>query len=77
MRFAEEADNSIKVTFLDPQGKEIKTVEGNEGDDLLSIAHEYDIDLEGALLPLSLTQAPASALSLAPRATSYWKRTTL
>merc|ERR1712130_640737 len=38
----------IKVTFLDPQGKEIKTVEGNEGDDLLSIAHEYDIDLEGA-----------------------------
>lgn len=26
----------------------MKTVSANEGDDLLSIAHEYDIDLEGA-----------------------------
>lgn len=25
----------------------IRTVEANEGDDLLGIAHEYDIDLEG------------------------------
>jgi len=38
----------IKVTFRDSKGKDIKTVEGNDGDDLLSIAHEYDIDLEGA-----------------------------
>lgn len=26
----------------------IKTIEGNEGDDILSLAHEHDIDLEGA-----------------------------
>ena len=38
----------IKVTFRDSQGKDIKTVEANDGDDILSIAHEYDIDLEGA-----------------------------
>lgn len=38
----------IKVKFVDSKGHEIKTVECNEGDDLLTIAHEYDIDLEGA-----------------------------
>ncbi|KAG6819627.1 hypothetical protein H0H93_010047 [Arthromyces matolae] len=38
----------IKVHFQDSKGNLIKTVEANEGDDLLSIAHEYDIDLEGA-----------------------------
>lgn len=38
---------SIKVIFRDHKGNDIKTVEGNEGDDLLSLAHEYDVDLEG------------------------------
>ncbi|KAF8062489.1 ferredoxin [Lyophyllum atratum] len=38
----------IKVHFKDSKGNLIRTVEGNEGDDLLSLAHEYDIDLEGA-----------------------------
>ncbi|KAL5520637.1 YAH1 [Sanghuangporus sanghuang] len=38
----------IKVTFKDSKGTILKTVEANEGDDILSIAHEYDIDLEGA-----------------------------
>lgn len=38
----------IKVNFIDSKGTPIKTVEVNAGDDLLSIAHEYDIDLEGA-----------------------------
>lgn len=38
----------IKVTFRDSKGGDIKTVEANEGDDLLSVAHEYDVDLEGA-----------------------------
>ena len=33
--------------FKDAKGTLIKTVEANEGDDLLGIAHEYDIDLEG------------------------------
>lgn len=37
----------IKVHFKDSKGNLIKTVEANEGDDLLAIAHEYDIDLEG------------------------------
>ncbi|KDQ54113.1 hypothetical protein JAAARDRAFT_38727 [Jaapia argillacea MUCL 33604] len=38
----------IKVHFKDAKGTLIKTIEANEGDDLLSIAHEHDIDLEGA-----------------------------
>jgi hypothetical protein len=37
----------IKVHFKDSKGALLKTVEANEGDDILSIAHEYDIDLEG------------------------------
>ena len=41
---------SIKVTFRDHKGTDIKTIEGNEGDDLLSLAHEYDVDLEGKCL---------------------------
>lgn len=42
-----EADSSIKVVYTDSKGNTIKTIEGNEGDDLLSLAHEHDIDLEG------------------------------
>ncbi|KIP01583.1 hypothetical protein PHLGIDRAFT_131195 [Phlebiopsis gigantea 11061_1 CR5-6] len=38
----------IKVHWKDSKGNLIKTTEGNEGDDLLSLAHEHDIDLEGA-----------------------------
>ncbi|KAJ6576583.1 ferredoxin [Mycena vulgaris] len=38
----------IKIHFKDAKGSLVKTVEANEGDDLLSIAHEHDIDLEGA-----------------------------
>ncbi|EJT53215.1 hypothetical protein A1Q2_03551 [Trichosporon asahii var. asahii CBS 8904] len=34
------------VHFVDSKGNPIKTIEGNEGDDLLSLAHEYDVDLE-------------------------------
>ncbi|KAJ3561845.1 hypothetical protein NP233_g9944 [Leucocoprinus birnbaumii] len=36
----------IKVHFKDSKGNLLKTVEANEGDDLLGVAHEYDIDLE-------------------------------
>jgi ferredoxin-2, mitochondrial len=39
----------IKLNFKDSKGALIKTVEANEGDDILSIAHEHDIDLEGGL----------------------------
>lgn len=35
------------MRFEDSKGNEIKTVEGNEGDNLLLLAHEYDVDLEG------------------------------
>ncbi|KAH9058033.1 2Fe-2S ferredoxin-type domain-containing protein [Lactarius deliciosus] len=38
----------VKLHFRDSKGQLIKTVEANEGDDILSIAHEHDIDLEGA-----------------------------
>jgi len=37
----------IQVHFKDAKGNLLKTVEANEGDDLLGVAHEYDIDLEG------------------------------
>jgi hypothetical protein len=38
---------SIKINFKDHKGILLKAVEANEGDDVLSIAHEHDIDLEG------------------------------
>jgi hypothetical protein len=38
----------ITLHFKDAKGNPLKTVEANEGDDILSIAHEHDIDLEGA-----------------------------
>jgi hypothetical protein len=40
----------IKLHFRDSKGQLVKTVEANEGDDILSIAHEHDIDLEGTIL---------------------------
>ncbi|KAI0824482.1 2Fe-2S ferredoxin-type domain-containing protein [Trametes gibbosa] len=43
-----EPGTGIKVHFKDAKGNLIRTVEANEGDDILGIAHEYDIDLEGA-----------------------------
>ncbi|CAE6388085.1 unnamed protein product [Rhizoctonia solani] len=41
-------DRSIKVHFKDSKGELLKTVECNEGDNILDLAHEHDIDLEGA-----------------------------
>ncbi|KIJ62103.1 hypothetical protein HYDPIDRAFT_136616 [Hydnomerulius pinastri MD-312] len=38
----------IKLHFQDHKGTPIKTIEASEGDDILSLAHEWDIDLEGA-----------------------------
>ncbi|KAN0094907.1 2Fe-2S ferredoxin-type domain containing protein [Tylopilus felleus] len=38
----------ITLHFKDHKGNFIKTIEANEGDDILSLAHEWDIDLEGA-----------------------------
>lgn len=54
----------IKVIFRDSKGTDIKTVEVNEGDDLLSIAHEYDIELEGELFSLSYQYRPETMMNL-------------
>jgi len=43
----------INVIFRNSKGQDIKTVECNEGDDLLSLAHEHDVDLEGVCTPLA------------------------
>lgn len=39
--------SAIRVTYVTSDGKE-QTVEGKEGQDLMRLAHEHDIDLEGA-----------------------------
>jgi hypothetical protein len=44
---------SLKLHFRDSKGQLMKTVEANDGDDILSIAHEHDIDLEGAISVIS------------------------
>ncbi|KAH9962113.1 2Fe-2S ferredoxin-type domain-containing protein [Russula dissimulans] len=43
-----EPGTGLKLHFRDSKGQLIKTVEAHVGDDILSIAHEHDIDLEGA-----------------------------
>ncbi|KAG9038992.1 hypothetical protein FRB95_013670 [Tulasnella sp. JGI-2019a] len=43
-----EPGTGITVHFQDSNGNLVKTVEANEGENLLDIAHEHDIDLEGA-----------------------------
>jgi len=42
----------IKLHFQDSKGQPLKTIEAREGDNILDLAHEHDIDLEGTLLPL-------------------------
>lgn len=42
------------MNFKDSKGNLIKTVEASEGDDILGIAHEYDIDLEGLSILMEL-----------------------
>lgn len=41
-------DVSITVHFHDSSNNLIKSIEGNDGDSLLDLAHEHDIDMEGA-----------------------------
>ena len=73
---------SLKLHFRDSKGQLIKTVEANEGDDILSIAHEHDIDLEGAiyhfrliyLTNLHIWQVLVKAPSPAPRVTLFFLR---
>ncbi|KAF8576779.1 ferredoxin, partial [Ramaria rubella] len=43
-----EPGTGIKVHFRDAKGEPLKSIEANEGDNILDLAHEYDVDLEGA-----------------------------
>lgn len=43
-----EPGTGLKITFKDSRGEIIKVVEACEGDDILAIGQEHDIDLEGA-----------------------------
>ncbi|KAF8462475.1 2Fe-2S ferredoxin-type domain-containing protein [Gautieria morchelliformis] len=38
----------ITIHFQDSKGQPVKTIEANDGDNILDLAHEYDVDLEGA-----------------------------
>lgn len=48
---------SIKVHFVDSKKNPIKTIETHEGDDLLHLAHEWDVDLEGVYRVLGVLLA--------------------
>ena len=48
----------IMVTFQKHDGSEKQTVEGNEADDIVDLAWEWEIPIEGWLRPDSLFQAP-------------------
>lgn len=52
------------MTFRDAKGNDIKTIEGNEGDDLLSLAHEHDVDLEGQSSPTPFSITISGALQI-------------
>jgi hypothetical protein len=78
--------SSIKLHFRDSKGRLIKTVEANDGDDILSIAHEHDIELEGTafqylrsicLTNLHTRQVPAKVPLPAPHVMSYFRRNTM
>jgi hypothetical protein len=49
---------SVSVTFVTPDGDRT-TLQVSEGDSLLDIAHEHDIDLEGIVPLIHLIQVPA------------------
>jgi hypothetical protein len=44
---AVRVSNTVKVTYIDPMGDE-KTVDAEVGKNLLDIAHDHNIELEGA-----------------------------
>ena len=64
--------NSITLHFKDSKGNLIKTVEANEGDDILGIAHEYDIDLEGAIVVSILPEFSLAEMSHKVHAKAPW-----
>ncbi|KAG0144962.1 hypothetical protein CROQUDRAFT_659266 [Cronartium quercuum f. sp. fusiforme G11] len=43
-----EPGTGIKVTFRNHKGELIKEVEGNEGDDMVDLSWEWDLDIEAA-----------------------------
>lgn len=48
---------AVNVTFVLPSGDEVK-VKGQKGDSLLDVAHEHDIDIEGACTHLRGVEVP-------------------
>lgn len=42
------ANYRIKLIFKKPNG-ELETVYANEGDDIVDVSWEYDLDIEGSL----------------------------
>lgn len=46
-RFSQLKEEGIKVIYITPEGKEI-TCFGRPGQDLMRLAHENDVELEGA-----------------------------
>lgn len=53
---AASGSRSIKLHFKKPDG-EIVTVEANEGDDIVDVSWEYDLDIEGASAECPFTEA--------------------
>lgn len=45
---------TVKITYVDPLGDE-KTVDAEIGQNLLHVAHDNDVELEGALVSSLLT----------------------
>jgi Ferredoxin len=45
--YRDNKDTTVKVTFIDPMGVE-KTVDAQIGKNLLQVAHDHNIELEGA-----------------------------
>jgi ferredoxin len=43
------APNTVKITYVDPDGEE-KTVDAEIGQNLLYVAHDNDVELEGAFV---------------------------
>lgn len=41
----------ITLIFQKANGEHIETVEANEGDDIVDVSWEYDLDIEGRLPP--------------------------
>lgn len=53
----------IKLTFKKSSGQILETVEANEGDDIVDVSWEYDLDIEGQSRLLGAARRGASRSS--------------